>query len=193
MSKTSRSLAALLFLALAAPAPGAGPDAPASVASPAGPPVTGRPPARPVEPLWRQLSDPQREALSPLAGQWDAFDATRKKRWIEIASHYKDLSPEGKQKMHDRMPDLARLTPQERTTARDNFRKAYSLPPEKRKEITQQFQELPDESKHALDAKSAAPPGQPPRRPAFVTRAGKPAAGDGAAVASPTAVAGAPR
>jgi hypothetical protein len=144
--------------------------------------------AAPVEPTWNKLTPQQKEALAPISDQWEGFDALRKKKWIEIAARYKDLSPEGKQKMHERMPELARLNPQERITARENFRKAYALPPEKRKEITQQFQDLPDESKHALAAKSAVTPGQPPRRPTLAPRPAN--AATGAATPSPGAQTG---
>ena len=116
-------------------------------------------------PAWSQLTNDQRDALSPLAGDWDGFDAARKKKWLDIAVRYKDLSPEGKQKMHERMPDLAKLTPEQRKTARENFKKAYALPPEKRRELTQQFQELPEEKKRELAENARKKPAPAPRRP----------------------------
>jgi hypothetical protein len=180
----------------AAPAPGAQPPAAVHAAG-----TTLHPAARPVEPTWMHLNAEQRDALGPLAGQWDSFDAIRKKRWLEIAVHYKDLSPEAQQRMHERMPELARLTPQERAAARENFRKAYSLPADKRKELTQQFQELPEDSKHALADRSPYSQAQPPRRvgtsapvPAKAgTAAAAPAPAPAAAPSAPPPVPGATR
>ncbi|SPE35180.1 putative Membrane protein [Burkholderiales bacterium] len=124
-----------------------------------------------TSPTWAQLNAEQREALSPLAGDWDKFDDTRKKKWLDIAVHYKNLSPDGQQRMHERMPDLAKLTPEQRTRARENFKKAYALPPEQRRTLTQQFQDLPEEKKRELAELSKKKPDPPPRRPAAAPKA----------------------
>jgi hypothetical protein len=117
-----------------------------------------------VSPSWAQLTPDQKEALSPLQADWDKYDAPRKKKWLDIAARYKDLSPEGQQKMHERMPDLAKLTPEQRRTARENFKRAYSLPPDQRKQLTEQFQNLPEEKKRELAEEARKKPGPPPRR-----------------------------
>jgi len=118
-------------------------------------------------PVWRELSLEQREALKPLAADWDKIDAERKKKWLEIAAKYPNMSPEGKQRLHERMPQLARLTPEQRETTRENFRRAYSLPQDQRQALTQRYQDLPDERKRALAAQAHAKPrpAAPPRRP----------------------------
>lgn len=115
-------------------------------------------------PSWSQLNADQREALAPLAGDWEKFDANRKRKWLDIAVRYKDLSPEGQQRMHERMPELAKLTPEERSRARENFKKVYALPPDQRRALVQQFQELPEERKQELAEQSKKKPGPPPRR-----------------------------
>lgn len=142
----------------------------ASAQAPKPPAHSSAPAAKPGGPSWEQLTPDQKEALSPLQADWDQYDVTRKKKWLAIAQRYKDLSPEGQQRMHERMPDLARLTPEQRRTARENFRHAYSLPPDQRRALTQQFQDLPEEKKQQLaeQSKKKLPP---PRR-----EAGKPAA-----------------
>jgi len=124
-------------------------------------------------PTWAQLNVDQREALSPLAGDWDKFDDARKKKWLDIAVRYKDLSPDGQQRMHERMPDLAKLTPEQRSRTRENFKKAYALPPDQRRALTQQFQELPEEKKRELAELSKKKPGPPPRRPGAAHSASK--------------------
>jgi hypothetical protein len=118
-------------------------------------------------PLWRELSPEQHEALAPLASDWDKIEENRKKKWLEIAAKYPNLSAEGKKRVHERMPQLARLTQEQRETTRENFVKAYSLPPGQRQVLTQRYQELPEERKKALAAQAhtkKAP--APPRRPA---------------------------
>jgi len=120
-----------------------------------------------THPTWHELSAEQREALEPLSGDWDKFDADRKRKWIQIASKYPNMSPEGKQRFHERMPQLARLTPEQRETTRENFRHAYSLPADQRQALTQKYQGLPEERKKALAAQARArKPAQPPQRPA---------------------------
>jgi hypothetical protein len=65
------------------------------------------------------------------------------------------------------MPQLARLTQEQRETARENFVRAYSLPPGQRQVLTQRYQELPEERKKALAAQAhAKKPTAPQRRPA---------------------------
>jgi hypothetical protein len=127
------------------------------------PPARGAP-AQTGGPAWAELNADQKEALGPLAADWDHYNPVRKKKWLEIAARYKDLSPEGQQRMHERMPELAKLTPEERKVARENFKHAYSLPPEQRRALTQKFQELPEEKKRELAEQARKKPGPPPRR-----------------------------
>jgi hypothetical protein len=101
-------------------------------------------------PSWNQLSPQQREALAPLAGQWSTIPADSKRKWIEIADKYPQLSPEGKARMQARMAEFARLTPEQRRTARENFQRAYELPLESRESAVQQYQALPPEAKKEL-------------------------------------------
>ncbi len=122
--------------------------------------------SKPSNPTWAQLNADQKEALAPLAADWDKYDIVRKKKWLEIAVRYKNLSPEGQQLMHERMPDLAKLTPEQRLRARENFKRAYALPPEQRRALTQQFQDLPEEKKRELAEQSKKKPAPAQRRPA---------------------------
>jgi len=101
-------------------------------------------------PNWSQLNPQQREALAPLAGQWATFPADSKKKWLEIGARYPQLSPEGKARMQARMGEYARLTPDQRRTARENFQRAYELPMESRESAVQQYQALPDDKKKEL-------------------------------------------
>jgi hypothetical protein len=128
-------------------------------------------PAATAHPLWSELNAEQREALGPLAGDWDKFDLDRKRKWLAIAAKYPNMSPEGKRRFHERMPQLARLTTEQRETARKNFHDAYSLPPGQRQALTQKYQELPEERKRALAAQARAKkPVAAVRRPASPVR-----------------------
>ena len=117
-----------------------------------------------ARPAWSELTNPQREALAPLAREWASLDADRKRKWLEVAAKYPNLSPGGKQKMHERMSEFARLTPEQKNTARENFRKAYAVPAEERQAKVQKFQELPEDKKKEL-ADRAATKAETPRRP----------------------------
>lgn len=115
------------------------------------------------KPSWAELSDQQKEALGPLQSQWDTFGSERKRKWLAMATRYPQLSPEGKQRFHERIPGYAKLTPGERETARNNFRKAYELPLEQRQSAVEQYKQLPEEEKKAIAAKPKKPT-EPPRR-----------------------------
>jgi uncharacterized protein DUF3106 len=144
--------------------------APATPANPAAAPRAHAAQPSVAQPTWHDLNAEQREALQPLAGDWDKFDAVRKKKWLVIAAKYPNMSAEGKKRLHERMPQLARLTPEQHETTRENFRRAYSLPADQRVALTQKYQELPEDRKRALAAQA------PAKRPATTARRTAPAA-----------------
>jgi len=124
----------------------------------------GQAPAPASGPGWNQLTTAQRDALAPLAGQWSTIPPESKRKWLEIADKYPRLSPDGQSRMQARMADYARLTPEQRRTARENFQRAYELPRDKRESAVQQYQSLPDDRKKELTERSqrrdVARPGQ---------------------------------
>ena len=65
--------------------------------------------------------------------------------------------------VHERMEELAKLTPEQRRVTRENFRRAYQLPAEQRQEKLQKYQELPEEKKREL-AEVADKKPETPRR-----------------------------
>lgn len=115
-------------------------------------------------PAWGQLSAAQREALTPLAQQWTTLPPESKRKWLDIADKYHRLSPDGQARIQARMADFARLTPEQRRTARENFQRAYELPRENRESAVQQYQSLPDDRRKELTERSqrkeVARPGQ---------------------------------
>ena len=109
-----------------------------------------------ARPYWVELSVAQREALAPLAGEWERLDSQHKKKWVEIAGRYPKMKPEEQQHTQDRMREWATLTPEQRRIARDSFARVQALPPEKRAEMLQKYRELPPEKKEALAAEGQA-------------------------------------
>jgi hypothetical protein len=101
-------------------------------------------------PSWTQLTPQQREALSPLAGQWATMPVDTKRKWLEIADKYPRLSPDGKARLQARMAEFAKLTPEQKRTARENFQRAYELPRESRESAVQQYRALPPDRKKEL-------------------------------------------
>lgn len=108
-------------------------------------------PTEPVKPRWNELTPQQREALAPLEAEWDKLDEVRKRKWLEVAPRYHQLSPEAQQRMHARMREYAKLTPEQRWTARENIQRAYELPADQRNSLIQQYKELPPERKQQLN------------------------------------------
>ncbi len=173
-----------LLLILSAPlrhaqAQTAPPTGPASVAAPA--PATpvvplakpvaplakaGVPLAKPVVPLakpapqskpsWKELNPAQQQALAPLMSEWDKLDRSRKLKWIEMAALFPRMKPEEQQRTQERMREWTRLSPEARRVARDSYMRVQTLPPEKRAELLQQYQQLPDDKKQQLAAESRA-------------------------------------
>jgi hypothetical protein len=146
------------LLLVANPAGAQSPPQNASKAAPAPQPT------RATRPAWNELTPAQREALAPLAGMWTTLEADQKQKWLEVAERYPNLAADGKQRVHQRMAEYARLTPEQRRTARENFRRAYELPADERQEKLQKYQDLPEDKKRELADRAARQP-EAQRRP----------------------------
>ena len=118
-----------------------------------------------VRPRWNELTAAQREALAPLAGMWETLGPERKRKWLDVAAKYPKLTPDAQQRVHQRMGEFAQLSPEQKTTARENFRRAYELPAIERQEKLQRYQELPDDKKRALADQAAKKQSTPPSQP----------------------------
>ena len=99
---------------------------------------------------WNGLSPQQQEALSPLAEIWPSLEETRQRKWLEFSKRYEKMSAPEKKRAHDRMKDWINLTPQQRQSARENFREAKRLPTEERQKKWEDYKELSDEEKKRL-------------------------------------------
>ena len=99
---------------------------------------------------WRALSVPEQSALQPLAGEWDKLDVARQRKWLALADRFPHMTQVEQSRTQERMREWVRLTPEERRVARETYLRAHSLPPEKRAELLQQYQQLPDDEKEQL-------------------------------------------
>ena len=113
-------------------------------------------PAVQDKPLWKELSRPQQVALEPLTGEWDAMDTVRKAKWLEIANRYGSMKPDEQQRLHKRMRDWLKLTPEERRVARENYTLTKQLGKSDKSAQWEQYQQLPEEQKRKLAAEAAS-------------------------------------
>jgi hypothetical protein len=150
--------AAILFAAagsLAAQAPA--PAAPAAAA--AKPPTAGTKSPAPRQndkPLWNTLSKPQQVALEPLAGEWDKMEGLRKQKWLEIANRFSSMKPDEQARVHERMRDWIKMTPEQRRVVRENYTRTKKIDPGEKSQQWEQYQQLPAEQKKQLAAEAAS-------------------------------------
>jgi hypothetical protein len=115
-------------------------------------------------PAWSELKPAQQQILAPLAPEWAKLDAARRKKWIEIADRYPKMKPQEQQRLQKRMADWAKLTPAQRAAARDKYQALKKLPPDKRKEVTaqwQRYQRSLAQQPHFSPSDPPAPPDDP--------------------------------
>lgn len=131
-----------------------------------------------AKPAWNELTPAQQAALNPLMGEWDRMEAVRKQKWLEIASRFSSMQPTEQQRMHERMRDWVKLTPEQRKVARENYARVMKIDKDERSAKWEQYQQLPEEQKQKLAADAArkrkagaAPsrPGTEPQKPSAST------------------------
>lgn len=79
-------------------------------------------------PSWKSLTAAQQTALKPMQADWANLDANRKKKWLAVAQRYQTMSATDQARMHERMAQWAKLTPVQRSAARDNYSAVLSRP-----------------------------------------------------------------
>ena len=138
----------LLVAAAASAQPTATPPAPA--ARPAVAPASTQ-----IKPLWISLSPAQKVALEPLAAEWDRLEAPRKQKWLEIAGRFASMKPDEQARVHDKMREWVKMTPDERRLVRENYTKAKKLDVTQKSAQWEKYQQLPEEQKQKLAAEAA--------------------------------------
>ncbi|APA85327.1 DUF3106 domain-containing protein [Paraburkholderia sprentiae WSM5005] len=147
------------------PLPAGNPPPGVTVAAPA-PALSVELPALPGSnsPLaWSRLSAADHAALAPFASQWDSFSDERKRKWIKIVSRFAKMSPDAQKRLHERMTQWVRMTPEQRRVARENYQLSKELPREARQNAWKAYQQLPEETKERLAASERK------RRPSVVS------------------------
>ena len=134
--------------------------------------------------------------------QWDSFSDERKRKWIKIASRYPKMSPDAQKRLHERMTEWVRMTPDQRRVARENYQVSKDRAARQaRQNAWKAYQQLPEEQKERLAASehkrrpsvvSAPPSGEdrsqgtrPPRQCTRARRTFGHAAGGARAAAAP--------
>ncbi|MEN9316979.1 MAG: hypothetical protein RIS35_3372 [Pseudomonadota bacterium] len=105
-----------------------------------------------ARPLWSELSTTQQELLRALEPEWNGMPAARKRSWLTIAGRIPKLEPAEREKVEARIREWARLTPEQRQLARNNFRLAKSLPKQERVATWEQYQQMTPEQQAVLRA-----------------------------------------
>ncbi|KAG0190113.1 hypothetical protein DFQ28_002476 [Apophysomyces sp. BC1034] len=112
---------------------------------------------------WGRLTAAQRNALAPLASEWDRFSDERKRRWMKIASRYPKVRAEEQERLHRRMAEWVRMTPEQRRVAREHYQLSKKLSAQAREQAWAAYQQLPDELKRKLSTAGKS------RRPTVVS------------------------
>jgi len=102
------------------------------------------------KPLWRDLTPPQQLALAPLQPEWDAMDGARKKKWLELSRRFGSMNPTEQGRVHERMRQWMRLTPEQRKLARENYNKARKLAPGDKAATWESYKQLTPSEKQRL-------------------------------------------
>ena len=133
---------------------------------------------------WSELTPAQQKVLAPLSPEWDALDATRRKKWVAIAERYPKMKPQEQQRLQKNMADWVKLTPAQRKAARDKYQTMKKLPPEKRREVAAQWKQY-QQSLAAQPELSPSDPSAPPDPQSVEPPAAAPAAAGTATAGSP--------
>jgi hypothetical protein len=111
-----------------------------------------------TQPLWRELSPGQQQALAPLAAHWDTLNVAQKRKWIALSANFPKMSGEEQAKLHSRMTEWASLSPQQRSIARLNYGAARKISPDDKKAKWEAYQALSPEEKNKLASRATKPP-----------------------------------
>ena len=102
---------------------------------------------------WGQLPDTQKEILAPLETDWSSITKDQKKKWVEVANRYPNMTDAEKNTLQSRMSEWANMSSEQRRAARDNYLRSLKFSPEKKAEAWHAYQQLSDEEKKRLAEK----------------------------------------
>jgi hypothetical protein len=81
-----------------------------------------------VRPAWAELTAEQQQTLAPLKTDWDTLEPERRQKWIQIAKRYPRMKAQEQERVQRRMQAWARLTPEQRRQARENYKHLAKVP-----------------------------------------------------------------
>lgn len=96
-------------------------------------------------PAWHQLTPEQQRILAPIQGEWDSFDAQRKRKWLGITQRYPKMGPDEQARLQRRMKEWATLTPAQRQAARDKYREFEQLTAAERQAMREKWERYKQE------------------------------------------------
>ena len=105
-------------------------------------------------PQWAALTADQQQALAPLAGEWNKLSLPHKTKWLGIAKRYPAMKTEEQKRVHTRMQKWAKLTPEQRDQAREQYRNIAKVAPDRRIELRKywaDYQALPPHERRMFD------------------------------------------
>lgn len=107
------------------------------------------------QPDWKALTPEQKTILAPLEEDWNHMERFRRKKWLEIAARYPNLSEAEQERLRDRMQAWASLTPAQRQIARERFKElSKTTSAEEREALAQKwadYQNLPESVRARLE------------------------------------------
>jgi len=130
-------------------------------------------------PQWAALNVDQQPTLAPLAGEWDKLSKPHKTKWLGIAKRYPGMKTEEQRRVQTRMQKWAKLTPQERDQAREQYRSIGKVAPDRREELRRywaEYQALPPHERRMYDVPpNYVPPAERRQRTTFPKKNPRPA------------------
>ena len=107
----------------------------------------------PARPAWAELTADQQMILAPLKPDWDSLDTERRRKWIGVAKRYPGMTAQGQERVQRRMQVWAKLSPEQRRQARENYKQIVKAPPAKRAQLREQwaaYQQLSPQERDTL-------------------------------------------
>jgi len=113
------------------------------------PPTKTSPMQRPG-PTWSELTEAEREGLSPLANIWPRLSEGQKLKWRAVVASAEFEDPASRAKLQERMKSWSQLSASERAQARLNFAMIHDVPSDERIRKWEAYRELPEEERQRL-------------------------------------------
>lgn len=105
-------------------------------------------------PQWAALTADQQQVLAPLAGEWNKLSREQRVKWLGIAKRYPAMKPDSQKRVQTRMQKWAKLTPQQRDQAREQYRSIGKMATDRRAKLRRywaDYQALPPHERRMFD------------------------------------------